>query len=96
MAWKKEILYRLYFWNFTLDYAVKSVQVDQSGLKVNVKNQLLVYADDGNILGGSVRTIRKNTDAVVVASKETEVEVNVDKIKYMLMSRNQNARKITM
>ena len=56
----------------------------------------MVYADDGNILGGSVRTIRKNTDAVVVASKETEVEVNVDKIKYMLMSRNQNARKITM
>jgi len=82
--------------NFALDYAFKGVRVNQSGLKVNVKRQLLVYADDGNILGGIVRTIKKNTHAVVVASKETEVEVNADKIKYMVMSRNQIARKITM
>jgi len=45
----------------------------------------LVYADDVNILGGSVHTIEKNTEALVVASKET------DKMKYMVMSRDQNA-----
>ena len=45
----------------------------------------MVYADDVNILGGSVHTIEKNTEALVVASKET------DKMKYMVMSRDQNA-----
>jgi hypothetical protein len=35
----------------------------------------------------------KNTDALVVASKETRLKVNVDvdKIKYMDISRDQNA-----
>jgi len=39
---------------------------------------------------GSVRTI-KNTEALVVASKETGLEVNADKTKYMVMIRDQNA-----
>jgi hypothetical protein len=47
--------------------------------------------DDVNILGGSVRTLKKNTDALVGASKETRLEVNTDKTKYMVMSRDQNA-----
>jgi len=51
----------------------------------------LVYADDVNILEGSVHTIEKNTEALVVASKESGLEVNADKIKYMVMSRDQNA-----
>jgi hypothetical protein len=44
---------------FALDYAIKNVQVNQNSLKVNGKHQLLVYADDVNILGRSVRTIKK-------------------------------------
>jgi len=44
----------------------------------------LIYADD--ILGGSVHTIKKNTEALVVARKETVLEVNADKAKYMVMS----------
>jgi len=51
----------------------------------------LVYADDVNILGGSVHIIGENTEALVVASKETGLEVNAVKIKYMVMSRDQNA-----
>jgi len=46
----------------------------------------LVYADDVNILGGSVHTIKKNTDALVVASKENGLEVNTDKTNYMVIS----------
>jgi len=42
-------------------------------------------------LGGSVHTVNKNTEALIVASKEIGLEVNVDKSKYMLMSRVQNA-----
>jgi len=42
-------------------------------------HQLLVYADDGNILGGSIHNIKKNTDALVVASKESGLEGNAEK-----------------
>ena len=56
------------------------------------KHQILVYADDVNILGGSVHTIKENTQALVVASTETGLEVNADKTKYMIMSRDQNTR----
>jgi len=60
-------------------------------LKLNGTHQLLVYSDDVNILGGIVRNIMKNTDALVVASKENRLKVNVDKTKYMDISRDQNA-----
>jgi len=46
--------------NCTLEYAIERVQVNQDGLKLNGKLQLLVYADDVDELGGSVHTI-KNT-----------------------------------
>jgi len=76
---------------FALEYAIWRVQVNQDGLKLNGTHQFLVYADDVNILGGSVHTVKENADALVVASKEIGLEVNADKTKYMVMSRNQNA-----
>ena len=54
-------------------------------------DQLLVYVDDVNILGGSVYTTKKNTESLVVASKETGLEVNADKTKYIVIPRDQNA-----
>jgi len=42
-------------------------------------------------LGRSVHAIKKYTEAFVVASKEIGLEVNADKTKYMVMSRDQNA-----
>jgi arabinogalactan endo-1,4-beta-galactosidase len=42
-------------------------------------------------LGGSVHTVRENAEAIVVATTEIGLEVNVDKIKYMVMSRDRNA-----
>jgi hypothetical protein len=41
-------------------------------------------------LGGSVHTIRKNTEALLIANKEIGLEVNAEKTKYMVMSRDQN------
>jgi hypothetical protein len=70
--------------NFALEYAIRRVQVNKNGLKLNGTHQLLVYADDVNILVGSVHTIKKNAEALVVASNETGIEVNADKTKYMV------------
>jgi len=77
--------------NFALEYAIRGVQVNQDGLKLNGTHQLLVYADYVNILGGSVHTIKKNAVTLIVASKVIGLEVNADKTKYLVMSRDQNA-----
>jgi len=77
--------------NLVFEYAIRRVQVNQDGLKLNGTHQLLVYGDDGNILGGNVHTIKENAEVLLVANKETGREVNADKTKYMVMSRDQNA-----
>jgi len=55
--------------NFARVCVIRSVQLNQDGLKLNGTHHLLFYADDGNVLGGSIPSI-KNTDALVAASKE--------------------------
>jgi GTP-dependent phosphoenolpyruvate carboxykinase len=80
--------------NFALEYAIKRVQVNQDGLKLNGTHQLLSYADDVNILGGSEHTVKENAEDLVVATEEIELEVNADKTKYMAMSRDQNAGRV--
>ena len=60
-------------------------------MKLNGTHQLLVYADDINIVGGSAHTVKENADALVVSSKEIGLEVNTDKTNYMVMSWDQNA-----
>ena len=47
-------------------------------MKLNSIRQFLVYAGDVNMLGGSVHTIKENAEALVVASNEIGLEVNVD------------------
>ena len=74
-----------------MEYVIKRVQVNQDGLKLNGTHQLLAYANDVNILGGSVHTVKENAEALVVATKEIGLEVNADKTKYMVMSRDRNA-----
>jgi hypothetical protein len=54
-------------------------------------HQLLVYADDVNLLGDNTDTIKKNTQTLFHASKEVGLEVNTAKTKYVLLSRHQNA-----
>jgi len=63
---------------FALEYAIRRVQVNQDGLKLNGTHQLLIYADDINIWGRRVHTIKKNTETLLVGSKETGREVNAE------------------
>jgi hypothetical protein len=80
--------------NFALEYAIWKVQENQAGLKLSGTHQLLAYAADVNLLGGNIDTINKNTEPLIDASKEVGLEVNVEKTKYMLVSRDQNRTQI--
>jgi hypothetical protein len=60
------------------------------GLKLNGTHQLLVYTDDVNLLGDNIDTIKENMETLIDASKEVGLEINVEKTKYMLLSRHQN------
>jgi hypothetical protein len=59
-------------------------------LKLNGTHQLLAYADDVNLLGDSIDTIKKNTESFIDASKEIGLEIYLEETKYMLLSRHQN------
>jgi hypothetical protein len=59
-------------------------------LAFNETHQLVIDADDDNLLGENTNMILKK--ATVIGSKEVVLEVNMEKVKYMLMSRHQTTR----
>jgi hypothetical protein len=51
--------------NFALEYAIRKVQRNQVGLKLNGTHQPLAYADDVNLLGDNIDTRNKNTETLI-------------------------------
>jgi hypothetical protein len=55
------------------------------GLKLNGTHQLLAYADDVNLLGYNINTIKKSMETLIDASKEVGLEINVVKTKHYVI-----------
>jgi hypothetical protein len=69
---------------------MRKVHKKEVRLKLNGTHQLLVYANNINILGVNINTINKNIEALNNISKDDGLEVT-EKTKYMLTSHHQNA-----
>jgi hypothetical protein len=72
--------------NFALEYAVRKVQENLVGLKLSGTRQLLAYADDVNLLGDNIDTIKKNTETLIDPGKKVGLEINVEITKSTLLS----------
>jgi hypothetical protein len=59
---KQDALLPLFFFYFALEYAIRRVQVNQVGLKLNGTHQLLLYADDINVWDRRIHTVKKITE----------------------------------
>jgi hypothetical protein len=84
--------------NFALAYRVRNVKENEVDLELNGTYEILFYADDSNLLGDSVNTIKENSETLSKASRDIGLEINAEKKKYMIVSlhpnlgQNQNVR----
>jgi hypothetical protein len=84
--------------NFALEYAIWKVKGSEVILELNGTHQLFFYADDVNLLGDGINTIKENMETLLGASRDAGLEINTERTKYVIMSccpnsgQNQNIR----
>jgi hypothetical protein len=86
MVQAKKYIITIYL-TLALEYTISKIEAIQEGLKLNGMYQHLLYAGDINILVGSMRTLKKNGEALITASKEVSIEVYAEKSKNMVVLR---------
>jgi hypothetical protein len=72
--------------NFSLEYATRKFQENEVGLELNRTYQLFAYADDVNLLGDSVNTVKEYSETLLKGRRNIGLETNAEKTKYMIMS----------
>jgi hypothetical protein len=77
--------------NFALKYAIRKVQENEEGIELNGMHQILVCADNINTMGKNIHTINKKREALLQAGWDTGLDLNTEKIKYVVMSCHQYA-----
>jgi hypothetical protein len=77
------------FQKFKYARLIRKVQGNKEGLELNRAHQLLVCADNDKLLGKDTNIIKKNTTALLNASKEVGIEVNTEKTKCMFIFHHQ-------
>jgi hypothetical protein len=77
---QRDVLWPLFF-DFALEYATRKFQENEVSLELNETHQLLVYADDVNLLGDSVNTIKESSETFLEATWDSGVKINAEKTK---------------
>jgi hypothetical protein len=73
-------------WNRIVIENLRFVQPAKKFL--NGTYQLLIFAEDTNLLGRDIDTTKKNTETLIDAINEVGLEVNAEKFKYMSLFRD--------